>query len=230
MRSANEATPATAAAVTVPESVALPGLASSPTVTAVVAEATRFPRASTIWTETGLIVPPTATSDGPVTNATAAGDWVTVTVACPDTPPTAAVIVATPSATAVTTPEPETVATELASLPHCTGAPAIGFPSSSVTVAVRGTEAPKDVSVDVPGVTATVEGTGSTGSIGPLVPQETRRTDVIRARAGRQPGMIDTRSSSEGVLFLQREETTAARSSSREEALQAIGLAALVGR
>ena len=52
------------------------------------------------------------------------------------TEPEVAVIIAVPSATEVTSPVDETVATDAADVAHVTGAPEITDPPASVTVAV----------------------------------------------------------------------------------------------
>ena len=61
---------------------------------------------------------------------------VTVTDAVALTEPEVAVIVAVPSATAVTRPEEDTVATDAADVAHDTVAPAITAPPASFTVTV----------------------------------------------------------------------------------------------
>ena len=68
--------------------------------------------------------------------ATESSACVTVTAAVPETPPDAAVIVAVPLATAVTSTAASTVATDAAGLDHATAAPAITLPLWSRTSAV----------------------------------------------------------------------------------------------
>ena len=68
----------------------------------------------------------------------------TVTVAVAFTDPEIAVMVAVPSATAVTSPDDETVATDSADEVHDTLAPLIVAPFWSLTVAVSWDVAPAD--------------------------------------------------------------------------------------
>ena len=70
--------------------------------------------------------------------------WDTVAVAVALTEPEVAVIVAVPSATAVTRPDDDTVATDEFDVVHVTGAPDIVFPPASFTVAVSCCVAPID--------------------------------------------------------------------------------------
>src|SRR5205085_9738844 len=76
----------------------------------------------------------------------------TLTAALPFTAPDVAVIVALPSDTAVTTPEPLTVATEGLFVPHVTGQ-VVGLPSTSRGAAVSAT-VPPGASCGAPGVTS----------------------------------------------------------------------------
>ena len=91
-------------------------------------------------------------------------------VAVPDTPPAVAVMVAVPLPVAVTSPDPSTVATEVALLDQATAAPAIARPFWSRTSAESCTVAPKAASWVVAGVTVTVVGRGGGGVGGSVVP------------------------------------------------------------
>ena len=73
--------------------------------------------------------------------------------------PEAAVIVAVPSATAVTSPADETVATVVSDVDHVTVAPEIAVPPASFTVAVSVVVSPTDARLLVLGDTSTVEAT-----------------------------------------------------------------------
>ena len=64
-------------------------------------------------------------------------------------------IVAVPSATAVTSPAEETVATDAADVDQVTVAPDMAVPPASFTVALTVTVSPNDVRVFVLGDTAT---------------------------------------------------------------------------
>ena len=77
-------------------------------------------------------------------NAINAAVWATETEAVALTEPEVAVIVAVPSATAVTRPDDDTVATDEFDVVHVTGAPDIVFPPASFTVAVSCCVAPID--------------------------------------------------------------------------------------
>ena len=68
-------------------------------------------------------------------------------------------IVAVPSATAVTSPAEETVATDAADVDQVTVAPDMAVPPASFTVALTVTVSPNDVRVFVLGDTATVDAT-----------------------------------------------------------------------
>jgi len=70
---------------------------------------------------------------------------VTAAVAVAD--PEVAVIVALPSATEVTKPALDTVATDALELVHVTAAPVIAVPPASFTVATKVTVSPNDVNV-----------------------------------------------------------------------------------
>ena len=67
---------------------------------------------------------------------------MTDAVALPE--PEVAVITAVPSATAITTPSSETVATDAADVVHATVAPAITAPPASLAVAVSRVVSPRD--------------------------------------------------------------------------------------
>ena len=73
--------------------------------------------------------------------------------------PEVAVIVAVPSALAVTSPADETVATDELDVLHVTEAPEIVVPTASFTVAARVTVSPTDAKVFVLGATVTLEAT-----------------------------------------------------------------------
>ena len=88
--------------------------------------------------------------------------WATVTDAVPVIDPEAAVIVAVPVTTAVTTPVDATVATVVSDEDQVTEAPEIAVPPASFTVALSVTVIPADVSVLVPGETSTVAATCAT--------------------------------------------------------------------
>ena len=74
-----------------------------------------------------------------------------MTVAAPLADPDVAVMVAVPSATAVTSPAAETVATDELDVAHVTVAPEMMFPPASVTVATRVAVAPIDVKLRLVG-------------------------------------------------------------------------------
>jgi hypothetical protein len=69
------------------------------------------------------------------------------------------VIVAVPSATAVTRPASETVATDELDVAHDTVAPATTLPAASFTVAVTVAVSPIDVRLSVVGDNSTVDAT-----------------------------------------------------------------------
>ena len=71
--------------------------------------------------------------------------------------PEVAVIVAVPSATAVTSPADETVAIVASDVDHITVAPDITVPPASFTVALSVTVSPNDSKVFVVGDTPTVD-------------------------------------------------------------------------
>ena len=114
----------------------------------------------------------------------------TVTAAVPDAEPAIAVIVAAPLATAVTSPEASTAATEAALLDQLTAAPAITCPYWSRTCAVSCVVAPSAASSAVAGLTVTVVGRGGSGggSVAPSPHDEAHRatgsvaTTKIRVR------------------------------------------------
>jgi hypothetical protein len=85
--------------------------------------------------------------------------WTTVTAAVALTEPDVAVITAVPSATEVTRPAEETVATDAADVAHVTAAPATTLPAASFTVAVTVAVSPIDVRLSVVGDNSTVDAT-----------------------------------------------------------------------
>ena len=74
-----------------------------------------------------------------------------MTVAVPLADPDVAVMVAVPSATAVTSPADETVATEVSDVAHVTVGFEIVSPPASVTVAARVAVSPIDVKLTLAG-------------------------------------------------------------------------------
>ena len=74
-----------------------------------------------------------------------------MTVAAPLADPDVAVMVAVPSATAVTSPAAETVATDELDVAHVTVAPEMMFPPASLTVAARVAPSPIDVKLRLVG-------------------------------------------------------------------------------
>ena len=78
-----------------------------------------------------------------------------MTVAAPLADPDVAVMVAVPSATAVTSPADETVATDELDVAHVTVAPEMMFPPASLTVATRVAVAPIDVKLRLVGDSVT---------------------------------------------------------------------------
>ena len=74
-----------------------------------------------------------------------------MTVAAPLADPDVAVMVAVPSATAVTSPAAETVATVELDVAHVTVAPEMMFPPASLTVATRVAPSPIDVKLRLVG-------------------------------------------------------------------------------
>ena len=71
--------------------------------------------------------------------------------------PDVAVIVAVPSATAVTSPADDTVAIVVSDVAHVTAAPEIAVPPASFTVAVNVTVSPTEDRVLVRGDTSTAD-------------------------------------------------------------------------
>ena len=71
------------------------------------------------------------------------------------TDPDVAVMVAVPSATAVTSPAVETVATDELDVTHVTVAPEMMFPAASLTVATRVAVSPADVKLTLVGARVT---------------------------------------------------------------------------
>ena len=181
-----EAAPAVAVTVAVPLATAV----TSPDAPTVATEAsldshdtsvpaTARPFASTA-SATRRTVSPTATrvSAAGVT-LSALTCCITVTAAVPEAPPAVAVIVAVPLATAVTSPDASTVATEGSLLAHATAAPAITCPFWSRTSAVNCAVSPKAVSVAEPGLTVTVVATGAGGGgAGSTVPSPHDSTSI----------------------------------------------------
>ena len=78
-----------------------------------------------------------------------------MTVAVPLADPDVAVMVAVPSATAVTSPADETVATDELDVTHVTVAPEMMFPPESLTVATRVAVSPADVKLRLVGARVT---------------------------------------------------------------------------
>ena len=78
-----------------------------------------------------------------------------MTVAVPLADPDVAVMVAVPSATAVTSPADETVATDELDVAHVTVAPEMMFPPASLTVATRVAVAPIELKVTLVGDSVT---------------------------------------------------------------------------
>ena len=74
-----------------------------------------------------------------------------MTVAVPLADPDVAVMVAVPSATAVTRPSDETVATDELDVTHVTVAPGMMFPAASLTVATSVVVSPADVKLTLAG-------------------------------------------------------------------------------
>jgi len=94
------------------------------------------------------------------------GSTITVIADVAETESALAVIVAWPSATALTNPDGLTVATATLLLDHETGNPAITCPNCSWTSATSPTESPALVSNAVSGVTVIDAGGGNWGSVG----------------------------------------------------------------
>ena len=78
-----------------------------------------------------------------------------MTVAVPFADPDVAVIVVVPSATAVTNPADETVATDELDVTHVTVAPEMMFPAASLTVATRVAVSPAEVKLRLVGARVT---------------------------------------------------------------------------
>jgi hypothetical protein len=95
----------------------------------------------------------------------------TVTAAVPLAEPEVAVIVAVPSATDVTAPDEETVATDAAEEAHDTLAPLIVAPFWSLTVAESCCVAPIEIKLKLVGETVieVATGVGGVGVVGGLV-------------------------------------------------------------
>ncbi len=159
------ARPVTPAAVAMTSASPAPTPVTSPaastTATAVSPDAQSNSAPATAW-PLASVAAAARRSVSPVTNVSAAGatataltSWATVTAALPDTPPALAVIVAVPLPTAVTSPDPSTVATVASSDAHVNSAPATPWPFASVASAVRRTVSPQATSVSAAGDTAT---------------------------------------------------------------------------
>ena len=95
----------------------------------------------------------------PGDTVTVAGTWPTVTEAVPVAEPEVPVIVVLPSATEVTNPADETVATVAFVDDHVTAAPAITVPPASFTVAVRVAVSPSDTKATEVGDRTNVDAT-----------------------------------------------------------------------
>jgi hypothetical protein len=91
-----------------------------------------------------------------VDSVTAAATWVTVTDAVALADPLVAVIVAVPSATDVTSPADDTVATDAADVAHVTVAPEIVAPPGSFTVAVSVAVSANEAKLRLVGETVTL--------------------------------------------------------------------------
>ena len=78
-----------------------------------------------------------------------------MTVAVPLADPDVAVMVAVPSATAVTRPADETVATDELDVTQVTVAPEMMFPAASLTVETRVAVSPADVKLTLVGASVT---------------------------------------------------------------------------
>ena len=81
----------------------------------------------------------------------------TVTVAVPLAEPDVAVIVALPSATEVTSPEDDTVATDELDVAHVTVAPDMVFPTASFTVGTSVVVSPNDAKLRLVGASVMLE-------------------------------------------------------------------------
>src|SRR5216117_415217 len=103
-----------------------------------------------------------------VTDATGTGTAATAIAAVPPRPSLVAVIVALPTATAVTSPLALTLATAGALLAHVTTRPDSGLPLASFGVAVSWTVCPT-MMLAVAGLTVT-EATGTTVTVTAAVP------------------------------------------------------------
>src|SRR5215207_8458170 len=98
---------------------------------------------ASVTTAVSVLASPSASesADGVIVTV-ATGTRLTTIIAVPYLPSLVASICATPSATAVTTPVEDTVATAGRLEAHATGRPVIGFPAASASVAVSPTVAP----------------------------------------------------------------------------------------
>jgi len=157
---------------------------------ALLAQVTTRPLSAVPFASFGVAVSctvcPAATLADPGLTATeATGTMVTVTVAVPLFPSLAAVRVALPAATPVTSPLAETVAMADALLAHVTTRPASGLPLASLGVAVSCTVCPT-WTLAVAGVTAT-EATGTFVTVIAAVPFWPSLLAVIVAVPGAPP-------------------------------------------
>ena len=93
-----------------------------------------------------------------------------MTVAAPLADPDVAVMVAVPSATAVTNPADETVATEALDVAHVTVGIEITVPPASLTVAARVEVSPIDMKLKLVGDSVIDVATGVGGLVGVVPP------------------------------------------------------------
>jgi hypothetical protein len=112
----------------------------------------------------------------------ATGGGVTVIIAVPDLPSLVAVIVASPSATAVTSPEDETVAAAVFDDDQVTVRPVRVLPSASFVTALSETVAPTATSADAGSTATDATGVGL-GSVGLSDPQAAARTAATLNRS-----------------------------------------------
>ena len=106
----------------------------------------------------------------------------TVTAAEPLADPEVAVIVAVPSATDVTEPDEETVATDEADVAHDTLAPLIVAPFWSLTVAVSCCVAPIDEKLKLVAESVIDVATGVGGAVGVLSPPHAASSSTAESR------------------------------------------------
>ena len=157
------------------------------------APTTACPFAS-VASATSRTVSPNATSVSTAgVTATALTSWATVTAAVPETDPAVAEIVVFPFATAVTSPEASTVATEASPLAHATAAPAITCPFWSRTSAVSCTVAPSATIWAVAGLTVTAVARGGSRGGGSVPPSPHAETHTAIASPVATPAMSRSR-------------------------------------